>query len=348
MKVAQQSMSPPLKPSISWQESPNPKNGCKPEWHLVKPNYGFSNGGTGVPACVSIGGCSQAGTPVPPNQEQSLGISQKSLTKRHSCKPIFVFPGTKDDTAFTILELLVAATILAIIAGLLLSMFSQSSDAWLASQENVERQRSARVALELISRDLSQALISTSSPAIDFFGRSNDIYFITTAPSQPGQISDMEEIGYRLDINNGKLYRYSTPPTNDVSSHTWNPRANSTGFLPLSGVPNQWTWPTLTNIENFLYTDDADALIADGIIDLQFKYYSNGSKPFVPSWTTSNSFIGTTFDYFTNSLPPIVDVNLIVMPPGKWKPPGSPNYAGLTNRYSRIYQGTIHIIRGGN
>jgi len=285
-------------------------------------------------------------------------------TREGACAPQPLTPHATC-TGFTILELLVTTALLVIITGLLLSIFGKSSDAWISAQQDIERHRSARIGLELMNRELLQALMSTSaikyrgsgdittSAAVNFFGFPTSVFFIasgSTDEADPG--GDLYEIGYTLNVNSGKLYRYSTPPTNDTTilpSPIWNVRATEP-----ANIPEPWEWPAL--LDTFLYnpSSEPDSLVAEGVVDLRF-YYSGPSLVGVTnSWATTN--VGDV--YFTGpgstpllpaSLPTTVDIHITTMPVTKWKQwrqlvlSGSPNAPSITNQYSRTFQTTVHI-----
>jgi len=62
---------------------------------------------------------------------------------------------------FTLVELLVAVAILAMIVGLLLTMVSQTSKTWKSTSGKIEQFRDARVAFDAITRKLGQATLNT-------------------------------------------------------------------------------------------------------------------------------------------------------------------------------------------
>jgi len=63
--------------------------------------------------------------------------------------------------AFTIIELLVAMTVLILIVVLVLSVITQASSVWRRSNEGMEAFQSARLGFDLITRNLSQATLNT-------------------------------------------------------------------------------------------------------------------------------------------------------------------------------------------
>lgn len=63
-------------------------------------------------------------------------------------------------SAFTLVELLIAMTILTLLVVLTASLLSSVSKAWVSGQQQVETFQDGRAILNLIARDLSQAVIS--------------------------------------------------------------------------------------------------------------------------------------------------------------------------------------------
>jgi len=260
-------------------------------------------------------------------------------------------------TAFTIIELLVSAAILLIITGLLLSIFSKSSDAWISAQQDIERHRSARIGLGIMNRELSQALMSTgtiskknqwqmtTNGAINFFGFTTSVFFVTAGPFEESASAfggDMYETGYALDVSTGKLFRYSTPCTNDPN--LWDPRhdtGNPGGFHP-----EPWMWPGLLNSFTYNPSSEPDSLVAEGVVDLKFYYSGPGLVGITNSWTTTNLLDGVTYSPLSTGpavLPAVVDIHITTMPVTKWKQWKLTGTSLLTNQYSRVFQTTVQI-----
>jgi len=195
---------------------------------------------------------------------------------------------------------------------MLFNIFSKSSDAWLSGQRSMERFTSGRQAMDFLERDLSHAFYFTN---IDFFGFSNAIYCATVVPHQIGAISDIAQAAYVVDTNTGNLYRYYTPPT--TNSWSW------------------WGWPTVTNSVNYTYQPPQDALLAQGVVSLQFSYngYSNSTWWILSSWDANAC----------SNLPTQIDIKLTVLPRKLWQPSASTGYDTLTNRYARTFQTSVYI-----
>ncbi|MBM3862317.1 MAG: prepilin-type N-terminal cleavage/methylation domain-containing protein [Verrucomicrobia bacterium] len=65
---------------------------------------------------------------------------------------------------FTLLELLAAVAILAILSMLLFAAFNEASRAWMFAEGRVETSQQARAAFEMFNRELSGAILSTNPP----------------------------------------------------------------------------------------------------------------------------------------------------------------------------------------
>ena len=82
---------------------------------------------------------------------------------------------------FTLVELLTSMAILGVMMGLLFSVFDQINKAWLQGENRVETFTTARAALDLMSRELAQAVATPAMPnvpGITFYGSTKQIYFV--------------------------------------------------------------------------------------------------------------------------------------------------------------------------
>jgi uncharacterized protein (TIGR02599 family) len=79
-------------------------------------------------------------------------------------KPIEVNGGSaprRGDSAFTLVELLVAAAVLAMLVALILNMVTQTSKTWRSTSGKIEQFRDARDAFDAMTRKLSQATLNS-------------------------------------------------------------------------------------------------------------------------------------------------------------------------------------------
>ena len=154
---------------------------------------------------------------------------------------------SKKKTAFSLLELLVAVSVLSILLVILLNIVQGATNLWRTSENKVEAYREARAALQVMSSDLKNILPSTN---LAFF-RTNltsspSFGFLATLPlssQNPGSsLSDVCTVGYFLAYSNKSpvagatgrqsynLYRYFLESNETFVNLT----ANSTSALTTS------------------------------------------------------------------------------------------------------------------
>jgi prepilin-type N-terminal cleavage/methylation domain-containing protein len=174
-------------------------------------------------------------------------------------------PSKNSEGGFTLLELLAAITILALMAAMLFSAFNQASRAWLEAENRVETFTEARAALDLMSRELSQA-IGTSN--ISFLGSSTNVAFIAPISTSPLDFVDLEEVVYQRNSNS--LVRQVTPFS---AGATWD------FYTPTKAQ----TWPEDST--------SSIATVADNIVffDLSYVYTNGVSETFWNSTALSGS-----------------------------------------------------------
>jgi len=113
---------------------------------------------------------------------------------------------SKKNPAFSLLEILVAVSVLSILLVILLNIVQGATNLWRTSENKVEAYREARAALQVISSDLKNILPSTNA---DFF-RTNltntpNLGFLATLPISSQNIdslSDVCTVGYFLAYDN--------------------------------------------------------------------------------------------------------------------------------------------------
>jgi prepilin-type N-terminal cleavage/methylation domain-containing protein len=116
-----------------------------------------------------------------------------------------------DATAgFTLLELIISLTIIAIIAMLVQNGFKLSVNTWEKGEAAIEDQQQYRVVLELIRRQLSSSLPNTSServkihPDVFFKGDDASLEFISRMSLIPGDSSGRIRVRYRVEMEDDR------------------------------------------------------------------------------------------------------------------------------------------------
>lgn len=152
---------------------------------------------------------------------------------------------------FTLLELLVAAAVFALMVVLLFAVVSQATRIWQQADNQKNRRQTARVLLEIMVRDLESALFPldrSNTNSLQFLlnppdAPSRDSAFWQTAVPGEGARGDMFEVGYFVQWLNGvdgprsALCRYSVSATNagvifDNPAAPWLTAAKLAAFAP--------------------------------------------------------------------------------------------------------------------
>ncbi len=202
---------------------------------------------------------------------------------------------SKKSSAFSILELLVAVSVLSILLVVLLNIVQGATSLWRGSENKVEAYREARAALQVMASDLKNILPTTNT---DFF-RTNltntpNIGFLAALPissqDTTSSKSDVCTVGYFLAYddkslftgNNGRqsynLYRYFVESNQTFTNLT----ANANTALTAS-----------FNTNNF-------EILARNVVEFNATYsVTNGSGGF-DSWTQNA----------TTAIPNIVEIKV--------------------------------------
>jgi len=183
-----------------------------------------------------------------------LEIKRKHKTykpKSHPVPPANPVILSKKSSAFSILELLVAVSVLSILLVVLLNIVQGATSLWRGSENKVEAYREARAALQVMSSDLKNILPTTNT---DFF-RTNltntpNIGFLAALPissqDTTSSKSDICAVGYFVAYdnkspvagNNGRqsynLYRYFVESNETFAKLTNNPTTALTASFDTS------------------------------------------------------------------------------------------------------------------
>jgi len=235
---------------------------------------------------------------------------------------------------FTLLEVLVATAIFAILAMLLLSMTSEASKLWQRAEGQKARRQIARIILETVSRDLEAAtfpLATNATNSLQFLlggasGVTNlnpSAAFWQTAAGN-GPASGLAEVGYFVQWQGGKsaLCRYYVPGTNADSLFSsdqsiwkhWLTPAKVQAYAPGLQDSNSFAgllaenvlglWITLYDADNTAYTNydsrvtaarPVSAEVGIAIVDPRTAQRITSSS--IPAYPAS-------IDAFPDSLPP--------------------------------------------
>ncbi len=224
--------------------------------------------------------------------------------------------------------------ILGVMMALLFSVFNQINKAWLQGENRVETFTTARAALDLMSRELSQAIATNG---IVFHGETNRVFFVAPVSINPADQDDLCQVGYELDpvlpVGSGawafQITRHLVEAAStNVTAGSWN-------------IYNPAWWTSLPATP--LVGDAPAALATNCIVNLQFQYFDSAGNP-IPA-TGSGFTYPTTYPKFPSEIVISMDVvdsrtatKLRLVPntgPASWQ--------GVTNSTLRSFSTTVYL-----
>jgi prepilin-type N-terminal cleavage/methylation domain-containing protein len=172
----------------------------------------------------------------------------------------------RKSSAFTLIELMVSMAILGLIMVMLFAIFEQINKAWLQGENRVETFTQTRAILDLMSRELSQAI---ATPNIQFFGDTNRLYFVAPVNTVPTNQADLCEVGYEYNPAAFTLTRdFEEPTSANIASSTW---IYSPAWW---GSGSFGTLALLANVTN--------------ILNVSFEYFDPAQNKWVKTYTSNN------------------------------------------------------------
>ena len=146
---------------------------------------------------------------------------------------------------FTLVEILIALAILAIIVTSTFTIFQSASKSWQKGETRSERYQNARSAIHKISTEISQAVIN-SNPLCKFTGDKNKASFVSFVSADSG-VFELSEIEFWLDGPKRLLMRnYDIDPDFDFTTYDrsdiLSENVSSLEFLYFDGTTWSDTW----------------------------------------------------------------------------------------------------------
>ena len=190
---------------------------------------------------------------------------------------------------FTLIELLVAMAVLAVLMLMLFQFFGAAQEVWSQSSTNTRIYENARIAMELVERDLQTSVASNATDRqIPFFAGDSDTSTVMVSATDL-RSSDAEsklcEVRYYFDSDANTLYRESVcdqdaewdfygkhsgnvADSNSNGIDDWGDNANATPQEIIKGVNAfQITFPTLSGTPKTVNTLPPFAQISLTVFD---------------------------------------------------------------------------------
>jgi prepilin-type N-terminal cleavage/methylation domain-containing protein len=162
---------------------------------------------------------------------------------------------------FTLIELMASMAILGLIMVMLFSVFDQVNKAWLNGENRVETFTQARAIMDLMSRELSQAIATTKIPF--YLPDANHIYFVAPVNAVVGSpAADLCEVGYEF---------VNLPPSVPATLTRKFSQSTDSQWNFYTQLPASWA-PAFNSTE--------DAPLAEGsVLNLTFTCYDANGNP---------------------------------------------------------------------
>jgi hypothetical protein len=272
-------------------------------------------------------------------------------------------------SALTLVEMLVATTLLVVIMLGLTAMFNQTQRAFRSGLKQVDVFEGGRAVMDLISRDVEQAVNSKSQQDWSFVAGQAP-FSLSLAQNLPGNgqranflyetyflnySTGWDAIGYRVlnssdvdatKLSYGTLYRFAT------------------NFSQFDGNFLNEHYKTFTRSPSVL-TNESLMRIADGIVHFRLKFYDANGRLIPPRdddgnvylspvnnptnippgvWIDQEFFANEPMVIFSNTLPAMVEVELGILEPRTLKQAESLPVAARQG-YLEKQAGKVHIFR---
>jgi GxxExxY protein len=192
---------------------------------------------------------------------------------------------SKKSPAFSLLELLVAVSVLSILLVVLLNIVQGATSLWRGSENKVEAYREARAALQVISSDLRNTLASTNTnffrTNISGYPNPTNLTFLATLPlssQNTNSLGDVCTVGYYLNYDN------KSPVAGNNGRQSYN--------LYRYFVESNETFAKLTaNASTVLEFDSKfpPEILARNIVGFNATYSVTNSSGNFTTWTTQNA-----------------------------------------------------------
>jgi hypothetical protein len=278
-----------------------------------------------------------------------------------SC-PCLVASGRR--RAFSLLEILVAVSLLVVMMVGLLAMFSQTQRAMRTGITQVDVMEGGRVALELISRDLQEMAPTKVTNVVNFYAginpaarpvgmdlpapvrRMNQLYeFFFLSQTN---LDDWVGTGFRVDDAGegvGTLYRFRVA-TGRRTAPSYQPSLFFTG--PITNRDG-----SITIVTNYTGTvTPRFQPVLSGVVHLKVSVFNSRGEPYVNPQSsfdpdiqpTSPRLIIPPFFFLNKRVPAYVDIELGVLEPAVYQQYRQQPLA-LRQRFLETKAGRVHVFR---
>lgn len=234
-------------------------------------------------------------------------------------------------SAFTLVELLLSTAILGLLAIVLTSLVGAVSRAWTAGEQQISKFQDGRAVLELISRELSHAVISPKLQFVQnpsFPGgvsqRANSDSIFWQAPVAETGAGNLAEVGYYLAADY-QLRRFFVPPSDAANYQIFTspnqPTASAAPWVT-TFVSDAVSTPVATGVLAFWvrsYDINGDLVpwlssVAPGVGSLKYNSAAH-FQPAVAGRPTSFKYTNPSSTAQAHLLPNAVELTIVTLDP---------------------------------
>lgn len=172
---------------------------------------------------------------------------------------------------FTVVELVVALSVFSIVMLVMLNFFSVAQNVWLETSQQSMTYENAKIAMELITRDLETAMYENGTTPFANFSSSDQIAFIATTPMKQNDSGGYTfEVQYRLS-SDGWLERSVVGDTSEVKN------ASNEVISTSPNTAYNWSdWPT----DNTIFADPTWKQVIPYVTELSFEIFEKNGISF--------------------------------------------------------------------
>ena len=173
---------------------------------------------------------------------------------------------------FTLVELMLAMSIFAVLMLILMQIFGSTQDVWRKTGSKADSYESARIALNIISEDLANAVYVEDPRGKSFHYYQGQLWFVTKKPYtiDPGQKSLEVEVKYNLRANTSSENTDENVPTG-LNLNKLEYYITTDSVVTVSGsttTPNGYDFKTSTTAHTTPASPNLRGILLDNVIDL--------------------------------------------------------------------------------
>lgn len=196
--------------------------------------------------------------------------------------------------AFTLLEMLVATAVFAMLMMVVLQMTSGLMSGATRMDENLKMEQDVRLFFDILRRDLAQARIGTNQN--QSFGTGTNLTFVSSSQRlKTNYVSDQRLVTYFLadpkttnSITTYNIRRAVVDPTTNNYPSTWNPLVSN--------------WWTLAGFTTYVNTPASNEVVLSNVMEVTngqgvFFYYLSGGGGQVVSFHPTNPARGVKVNF---------------------------------------------------